>query len=71
MRVKHLSAKRKTFESVWIPEKLKPSKNTYELIVDIENLNASDFGIKICVSEDNKPLLDTTMRMKISMRSKK
>ena len=57
LRVKHLSAKRKIFEGVWIPEKLKPSKNTYELIVDIENLNASDFGIKICVGEGQQTII--------------
>ncbi len=38
-----------TFEGIWKGDKIKPSKNNYELIVEIENIGAEEFGIKVGV----------------------
>src|SRR5690606_25391137 len=51
------SAPEHRFEGVWKPEKLAPSKNTYELMVEIENVSAADFGLKLGVGGAQKTLV--------------
>lgn len=57
LRSKHLTAKGETFEGLWKPKKIKPVKNTYELIVDFENINAVDFGLKIGVGQGQQTII--------------
>ena len=42
------------FEGIWSHKKIKPSKNCYELIVEIENIDAKEFGLKVCVGNEEK-----------------
>ena len=51
------SAPEHRFEGIWKPEKLAPSKNTYELMVEIENVSAADFGLKLGVGGAQKTLV--------------
>lgn len=57
LRQKHLKATENTFEGLWKPKKIKPSKNSYELIVDFENINADEFGIKIGVGNNQQTVI--------------
>ncbi len=43
-----------TFEGIWKPKKLAPAENVYELIVEFENIDAQEFGVKLCVGEGQK-----------------
>jgi fructan beta-fructosidase len=45
------------FEGVWKADKIKPSKNNYELLVEIENISAQEFGIKIGVGNNQQTLV--------------
>jgi sucrose-6-phosphate hydrolase SacC (GH32 family) len=57
LRGKHLTATGENFEGIWKPKKFKPSKNTYELIVDLENISADDFGLKIGVGQGQQTII--------------
>jgi len=46
-----------TFEGVWIPKKFSPKSNTYELIVEFENISSEEFGLKLCVGENEQTLV--------------
>ena len=69
-RIKELESLRKTlqsatditFEGVWKSDKLKPSKNTYELILEIENLSAEDFGAKIGVGNNQQTVVGYSVK---------
>ena len=54
LRNKHIEDKGDSFEGVWIPKNLKPAKNIYELIVEFENVDSEDFGVKLCVGNKEK-----------------
>jgi fructan beta-fructosidase len=54
LRVSHKTAEQNIFEGIWIPKKFSPLKNTYELIVEFENISAEEFGLKLCVGENEK-----------------
>lgn len=54
LRGKKYSAQENTFEGVWVPKRFAPSRNAYELIVEIENISAEEFGLKLCVGEGEK-----------------
>lgn len=51
-----------TFEGVWAPKKLKPVNNVYEMVVEFENINAEEFGVRLCVGENEK----TTIGYKVA-----
>lgn len=57
LRQKHLKVSDNTFEGIWKPKKIKPSKNAFELIVDFENINALEFGIKIGVGNNQQTVI--------------
>jgi sucrose-6-phosphate hydrolase SacC (GH32 family) len=46
-----------SFEGTWKTDKIKPSKNTYELIAEIENITAEEFGIKIGVGNNQQTII--------------
>jgi fructan beta-fructosidase len=46
-----------TFEGVWKGDKIKPAKNNYELIAEIENLDAEEFGVKIGVGNGQQTVI--------------
>jgi len=45
------------FEGVWKSDKIKVPKNTYELMVEIENISAEEFGIKIGVGNNQQTVV--------------
>ena len=45
------------FEGVWKGDKIKPSRNNYELIAEIENMGAEEFGIKIGVGNGQQTIV--------------
>ena len=55
--VSHKIAEQNTFEGIWIPKKFVPKKNTYELIVEFENISADEFGVNLCVGENHKTVV--------------
>jgi sucrose-6-phosphate hydrolase SacC (GH32 family) len=57
LRKKHLKADAHTFEGVWTPAKIKPACNAYELIVEFENVDAKEFGLKLCVGNKEKTIV--------------
>ncbi len=57
LRNKHLKATTHTFEGIWTPPRLKPTRNTYELIVEFENVDAEEFGLKLCTGKDEKTIV--------------
>jgi len=57
LRITHKVADEITFEGIWKPKKLQPAKNTYELIVEFENISAGEFGLKLCVGENEQTLV--------------
>ena len=62
LRDKSQSFEGNTFEGVWTPKKLDPKKNVYELIVEFENVGAEEFGVRLCVGENEK----TTIGYKVA-----
>jgi len=60
-----------TFEGAWIPKKFTPSKNSYELIVEFENISAEEFGLKLGVGGENKTIVQystTTEELSVDRR---
>jgi fructan beta-fructosidase len=50
-----------TFEGIWKADKIKPSKNNYELIAEIENSGAEEFGMKIGVGNGQQTVIGYTV----------
>ncbi|MBN1599021.1 MAG: GH32 C-terminal domain-containing protein, partial [Bacteroidales bacterium] len=46
-----------TFEGIWQPEKFSPGKNAYELIVEFENISAQEFGLYLCVGDNERTVI--------------
>ncbi|MGZ3922528.1 MAG: glycoside hydrolase family 32 protein, partial [Flavisolibacter sp.] len=46
-----------SFEGIWKADKIKPSKNNYELIAEIENIGAEEFGMKIGVGNGQQTVI--------------
>ena len=44
------------FEGIWKTDKIRPSKNNYELVVEFENVSAEAFGVKIGVGNNQQTL---------------
>jgi len=42
------------FEGVWTSKKLNPKNNVYELLVEFENVDSEEFGVRICVGDQDK-----------------
>lgn len=61
LRISHKTAERNTFEGIWTPKKFSPSKNSYELIVEFENISAEEFGLKLCTGENEKTTVGYTV----------
>lgn len=57
LRTKHLVADENIFEGIWIPKKFIPSKNVYELMVEFENISAKEFGLKVCVGNNQQTVI--------------
>lgn len=57
LRKTHLTAVGSSFDGIWKLNKLKPSKNNYELIVEFENLSAKEFGLNLCVGNNQKTIV--------------
>jgi sucrose-6-phosphate hydrolase SacC (GH32 family) len=57
LRTIHKTAEATTFEGVLRPKKITPSKNTYELIVEFENVSAEEFGLNLCVGPGQKTVV--------------
>jgi sucrose-6-phosphate hydrolase SacC (GH32 family) len=51
-----------TFEGVWKADKIKPSKNTYELIAEIENISSEEFGVKIGVGNNQQTVVGYSVK---------
>ncbi|MDP9042319.1 MAG: GH32 C-terminal domain-containing protein, partial [Bacteroidota bacterium] len=51
-----------TFEGIWAPEKLKPSRNVYEITVEFENISSEEFGLKLCVGGNEQTVVGYTVR---------
>jgi fructan beta-fructosidase len=50
------------FEGVWKADKIKPSKNTYELIAEIENISSEEFGVKIGVGNNQQTVVGYSVK---------
>ena len=57
LRTDHKVIKDNVFEGVWTPKKFTPGKNSYELIVEFENVSAEEFGVNICVGNGQKTVV--------------
>jgi len=57
LRTSHKTAEGNTFEGIWRPKKFVPVKNTYELIVEFENISAGEFGLNLCTGENEKTVI--------------
>ena len=57
LRTIHRTLDPNTFEGIWQPKKFLPSKNAYELIVEFENISAGEFGLNLCVGQNEKTVV--------------
>lgn len=57
LRKTHLTAVGSSFEGIWESNKFKPSRNSYELIVEFENISAKEFGLNLCVGNNEKTIV--------------
>jgi fructan beta-fructosidase len=49
-------------EGSWIPTSVQPSKNRYELLVEFENQNAAEFGLQLCVGNNQKTTVSYSVK---------
>ena len=52
----------KAFEGKWVPVKISPTKNTYEIEAEFENLNAQEFGLQLCVGNNQKTVVGYSVK---------
>lgn len=57
LRRVHRVLKENSFEGLWIPKKFLPSQNAYELVVEFENISAEQFGLNLCVGENERTVV--------------
>jgi len=57
LRTSHKTAEENSFEGTWQPKKFIPTKNAYELVVEFENISAAEFGLNLCVGENEKTVV--------------
>jgi sucrose-6-phosphate hydrolase SacC (GH32 family) len=57
LRTSHKVAGENTFEGTWSPKKFQPTQNSYELIVEFENISAEEFGLNLCIGGNQKTVI--------------
>jgi fructan beta-fructosidase len=57
LRISHKTAEPNVFEGTWIPRKFLPDENSYELLVEFENISSREFGLRLCVGENEKTVV--------------
>jgi fructan beta-fructosidase len=57
LRTSHKMAEENTFEGIWQPKKFLLTKNTYELMVEFENISAGEFGLNLCTGGNEKTVI--------------
>ena len=57
LRKSHRSLDEHEFEGIWIPENFTPERNAYELLVEFENINSKEFGLKLAVGETEQTVV--------------
>jgi len=57
LRTVRKTATPNTFEGLWTPRKFAPSTNSYELIVEFENISAEEFGVNLCVGGNERTVV--------------
>jgi fructan beta-fructosidase len=57
LRTLHRTVEPNTFEGNWQPKKFSPVKNAYEVIVEFENISAGEFGLNLCVGQNEKTVV--------------
>jgi sucrose-6-phosphate hydrolase SacC (GH32 family) len=57
LRTIHKTVDTNTFEGIWQPKKFLPAKNAYELIVEFENVSSEEFGLNLCVGQNEKTIV--------------
>jgi sucrose-6-phosphate hydrolase SacC (GH32 family) len=57
LRTVHKTATPNTFEGLWTPRKFVPSTNSFELIVEFENISAEEFGVNLCVGGNERTVV--------------
>ena len=62
LRGKGVQTNSPAFEGVWSTKKVAPVNNRYEMIVEFQNIDAEEIGMRVCVGNDEK----TTIGYKIA-----
>lgn len=62
LRGKEYTADENIFEGLWTPPKIRPSKNTYELLIEFENQDADEFGLKLCTGKMQKTVIGYSVK---------
>lgn len=62
LRTTHKILKDNTFDGLWLPNNFSPAKNAYELIVEFENMSAEEYGVNLCVGENEKTIVGYKVR---------
>lgn len=57
LRKKMKTVGENVFEGNWKADKITPSKNAYEMIVEIENISAEEFGVKVCTGNNQQTIV--------------
>lgn len=57
LRTSPKSVDENVFEGLWTPEDITPSRNAYELQVEFENINSSEFGLKLAVGNNEQTVV--------------
>lgn len=57
LRKTHKTYDRQVFEGNWVPDKIKPTRNAYELFVEFENINSKEFGLKLCIGGNEQTVV--------------
>lgn len=60
LRTSHKTAEGNTFEGKWKPKSFLPAKNSYELVVEFENISSEEFGLELCVGGKEKTTVGYT-----------
>jgi sucrose-6-phosphate hydrolase SacC (GH32 family) len=62
LRSNERSIDQNTFEGIWVPAKISPAKNTYEIEVEFENLTSPEFGMQLCVGSGQKTIVGYSVK---------
>lgn len=61
LRTSHKTSEGNTFEGKWKPKNFLPAKNSYELVVEFENISSEEFGLELCVGGKEKTIVGYTV----------